>query len=383
MVKLGDVCEVTSSKRIFENEYTLEGIPFYRTKEIVELSKRKAISTNLFISLEKYNNIKDKFGVPDVGDVLISAVGTIGTVWIVPNEKSFYFKDGNILWIKKSLYFEPQYLQFILKVLVRKNIANLSIGSAYNALTIVKLKNLEVPLPPLDVQKKIAQTLDVAAELIALRKRQLAELDNLIKATFYDMFGDPVINEKMWSLDEIGNLGECNSGGTPTRGNPSYFLGDIDWYSAGELNQRYLIQSKEKLTIDAIKNSSAKIFKKRSMLIGMYDTAAFKLGILTKDSASNQACANINVNTNLVNIEWLYDCAQIMRPFFLTSRRGIRQKNLNLGMIKRFKIPLPPLTLQNQFAEIVTKIEEQKALVQKAIDESQYLFDSLMSEYFE
>ena len=109
----------------------------------------------------------------------------------------------------------------------------------------------------------------------------------------------------------------------------------------------------------------------------------FKLGILTKDSSSNQACANIDVNKDLVNILWLYDCAQIMRQFFLKNRRGVRQKNLNLGMIKSFEIPLPPVPLQTHFASIVTKIEEQRILVQKAIDETQYLFDSLMSEYFE
>ncbi|MBP2629730.1 MAG: restriction modification system specificity domain protein [Firmicutes bacterium] len=315
----------------------------------------------------------------DYQTVVIGRVGEYCGCVHMTDEKVWI--TDNALYVNKFLRdIHRKYLCYVLNSKKLNHYANKSGQPSISQSAILKI---QIPLPPLDVQKKIAQTLDVAAELIALRKKQLAELDNLIKATFYDMFGDPVVNEKMWSLEEMGNLGECNSGGTPTRSNPSYFLGDIDWYSAGELNQRYLIQSKERLTIDAIKNSAAKIFKKRSMLIGMYDTAAFKLGILTKDSASNQACANISVNADLVNIVWLYDCAQIMRPFFLTSRRGIRQKNLNLGMIKRFKIPLPPISLQNEFAEIVTKIEEQKSLVQKAIDESQYLFDSLMSEYFE
>ena len=89
------------------------------------------------------------------------------------------------------------------------------------------------------------------------------------------MFGDPVTNSMGWSLVKLGHAGELKSGGTPTRTQPNYFLGDIDWYSAGELNQRYLIESKEKLTIEAMTNSAAKVFKKGSMLIGMYDTAAF------------------------------------------------------------------------------------------------------------
>jgi type I restriction enzyme S subunit len=206
-------------------------------------------------------------------------------------------------------------------------------------------------------------------------------LDNLIKSIFYDMFGDPVRNTK-WNFSKLCDVGELNSGGTPSRTNPNYFCGDIDWYTAGELNQRYLYQSKEKLTQEAIDSSTAKVFEKGSMLIGMYDTAAFKLGILTKNSSSNQACANIKVN-DLINIEWLYDCCQLMRQHFLNNRRGVRQKNLTLGMIKDFQIPLPPVELQNEYAKIIVKIEEQKALVQKAIDETQHLFDSLMSEYFD
>ena len=262
-------------------------------------------------------------------------------------------------------------------------LVKLAKGASYPAVSNLEVKNSKIPLPPLETQKQIAKTLDTAAELLAMRKQQLAELDNLIKSIFCDMFGDPITNTKHWKLVKFGDIGKLNSGGTPTRTNPNYFLGDIDWYSAGELNERYLNESKEKLTIEALKNSSAKVFKNGTMLIGMYDTAAFKLGILTKNSSSNQACANIEVKKDLVNIEWLYDCAQIMRPLFLKNRRGVRQKNLNLGMIKNLEIPMPPLPLQNQFASIVTKIEEQKTLVKKAIDETQYLFDCLMSEYFE
>lgn len=274
----------------------------------------------------------------------------------------------------------PEYLYYFC---VNFNFENLNTTVTIPSLTKSNLLNIKIPLPPLETQKQIAKTLDTAADLLAMRKQQLTELDNLIKSLFYEIFGDPVTNRRAWKLVKLGDVGELNSGGTPSRTNPYYFMGDIDWYSAGELNQRYLEGSNEKITQDALNNSAAKVFKKGSMLIGMYDTAAFKLGILTRDSSSNQACANIYINTELINIEWLYDCAQLMRPHFLKNRRGVRQKNLNLGMIKSLEIPLPPLSLQTNYASKITKIEEQKALVQKAVDETQYLFDSLMSEYFD
>lgn len=98
--KLDNVCNITSSKRIFADEYTNTGIPFYRSKEVIERSKGLPISVELFISEERYNEIKEKFGVPKIGDILITAVGTIGKIWAIDTDNKFYFKDGNLVWLK-------------------------------------------------------------------------------------------------------------------------------------------------------------------------------------------------------------------------------------------------------------------------------------------
>ena len=94
-VKVGDCCEVTSSKRIFFSEYVDSGVPFYRSKEIIESSNGQAISEPLFISQEKYDEIKNHFGVPQSGDMLLTSVGTIGVPYIVREKDYFYFKDGS------------------------------------------------------------------------------------------------------------------------------------------------------------------------------------------------------------------------------------------------------------------------------------------------
>ena len=98
--KLEKVCNITSSKRIFADEYTDKGIPFYRSKEVIERSKGIPISVELFISPERYSEIKEKFGIPVVGDILITAVGTIGKIWSIDTDEKFYFKDGNLVWLK-------------------------------------------------------------------------------------------------------------------------------------------------------------------------------------------------------------------------------------------------------------------------------------------
>jgi len=392
MVRLGDVCEVTSSKRIFESEYTLKGIPFYRTKELVELSKGNEISTTLFISIERYNEIKEKFEVPNVSDILISAVGTIGTVWIVSGEDPFYFKDGNILWIKKSLYFEPKYLKFMLGIQIKNNIANITIGSAYDALTIIKLKNMLVPLPPLEVQKKLAQTLDAASELIALRKNQLEELDNLIKSTFHELFGDPVANEKGWDIKELGSIAlKIGSGATPKGGKESYKTTGISLIrsmnvhnGAFKYDQLAHLDDEQASKLDNVE------VKVEDVLINITGASVARSCIVPVDVLP----ARVNQHVSIVRISnEIANCYYINNVFISNSYQknllsigsagGATREAITKNQLQELAIPLPPLTLQNQFAEIVTKIEEQKSLVQKAIDESQYLFDSLMSEYFE
>ena len=243
------------------------------------------------------------------------------------------------------------------------------------------LKELQIPLPPLETQENIAAVLDKCTALIAKHKLMLEKYDTLIKSRFIEMFGDPVQNSKGYKYKKLEELGKWESGGTPSRKNNDYFKGSIPWYSAGELNSLYLYDSNEKITETAIEESSAKLFRKGSLFVGMYDTAAFKMGIATTDCSSNQACANIFPNRD-VNVIWLYYELMEMKKFFLQNRRGVRQKNLNLGMIKGFEIPYAPSNLQNDFAAFVQQIDKSKFVVQKSLEKAETLYKSLMQEYF-
>lgn len=165
-VELNQLAEITSSKRIFQEEYVEEGIPFYRTKEIVELNKNIPLSLELYISKQKYLAIKEKFGVPKKGDILISAVGTLGVPWLVNDDREFYFKDGNLIWIKNIKNAYPLYIKHILEIGLKDQLVTLSIGAAYKALTIIGLKNLKIPLPPLSVQEEIVAEIEGYQKII-------------------------------------------------------------------------------------------------------------------------------------------------------------------------------------------------------------------------
>ena len=155
--RLGSIAIVQSSKRVFEKDYVDKGIPFFRSKEIGDLYRGEEIHTQLFITREHYERLKKDYGVPKSGDILITSVGTIGNSWICDG-REFYYKDGNITQICSNSYLFSQYIQlFINSPLFIEQAQSTVSGTAYNALTIVKLKNMLIPVPPLLEQRRIVE----------------------------------------------------------------------------------------------------------------------------------------------------------------------------------------------------------------------------------
>lgn len=170
-MKLGDIASIASSKRIFAREYQREGIPFYRGKEIIEKHKGNAVSTELFISRERYEEIKNKYDVPRPGDILLSSVGTLGIPWLV-DEDEFYFKDGNLTWLRCNDKTTPEFLYLWLNSAEAKNqIDAKCIGSTQKALTIETLNKFEVTLPPMDAQVKICDTIIPISKKIDINRK--------------------------------------------------------------------------------------------------------------------------------------------------------------------------------------------------------------------
>ena len=167
-VKVGSLAVVQSSKRVFEKDYVSDGIPFFRSKEIGDLYRNEPIKTELFIAEEHYNSLAEEYGVPQIGDILITSVGTIGNTWICDGRK-FYYKDGNITQICENQFFDSKYVEcFLHSPLFEKQALSTVAGTAYSALTITKLKNLIMPLPPLAEQKRIVAKLE---EILPLCER--------------------------------------------------------------------------------------------------------------------------------------------------------------------------------------------------------------------
>lgn len=211
------------------------------------------------------------------------------------------------------------------------------------------IENIEINYPDLDTQNKIVTILDKAKTIVDKRARSLVMHNELLRAVFINMFGDPVINPMNWDSICLGEIGEWKTGGTPLRNRPEYFMGNIPWCTSGELNDLYISTTNENITQDAVDNSNAKLIPPDSFLIGMYDTAALKSSINTIPMTCNQAIAFASINEQKCDLLYLYTVLRIGKEFYKRTQRGGRQQNLNLTMIKEIRIPLPPIKLQYQF----------------------------------
>ncbi|OBY11864.1 restriction endonuclease subunit S [Clostridium paraputrificum] len=175
--ELGDICDISSSKRIFMKEYVDEGVPFFRSKEIIEKSRGNSITTELFISRDKYDEIKIKFGVPLKNDILLTSVGTLGIPYLVEDEE-FYFKDGNLTWLKDfKQYFNFYVYYFLTSRIGKKSIDEITIGSTQKALTISSLKKIKIIKP---INETMKQYNKVIESIIKQTKVNIKENEKLI-----------------------------------------------------------------------------------------------------------------------------------------------------------------------------------------------------------
>lgn len=188
-VTLGNYCSITSSKRIFAEQYVEKGVPFYRSKEIIEKNNGQDISEPLYIEPEVYETIKKKFGVPQKGDMLLTSVGTIGIPYIVKDEQ-FYFKDGNLTWMRNfSKELSSKYLYYwISSKFGKDSLVNRCIGSSQAALTIDILKSYKLLIPKRDIQDKVVSILSAYDNLIENNNKRIKILEQMAENLYKEWF---------------------------------------------------------------------------------------------------------------------------------------------------------------------------------------------------
>ena len=301
----------------------------------------------------------------------------IGRTALLP-AKSSVIGTMQYLLPKKNVL--PEYLCYVVRYMhLEKYFSGATIPHIY----FRDYKSEEFNLVPVDYQEEIVATLGKIEAIVAARQRQLQKLDELVKARFIELFGG-IHNSNKYPYKPIQELTDVISGGTPNRDVNEYWeCGTIPWVKTTDLQNNLIKEVDEYITEKGLNSSSAKLVPPGTVLIAMYGQGKTRgmTAYLNIEACTNQACACI-LPSDQINQTFLWKFLILSYDNLRGMAKGGNQPNLNGTIIKNYPILYPPIELQEQFAAFVEQTDKSKAVIQKALDEAQLLFDSLMQKYF-
>lgn len=367
---LGEVVEITSSKRIFAEEYKTFGIPFFRGKEITEKFNGNNISTKLFISEEKYIDIKNNFGVPEENDILLTSVGTLGNPYLVEKNLKFYFKDGNLTWFRNYKDLLPKFLFYwIISPQGKEILSYAKIGSTQEAYTISKLKGLSLTLPELSEQRVIAAVLSSLDDKIELLREQNKTLEATAQAIFKEWFVNfnfpgstgKMIDSELGEIPKgwkVGKLVEEEISEF-VKTNIDEFKGTKDYVETANVNLSDFIGNFEKITynerqsranMQPVANSIwfARMAESRKyLLFQVRDEQDIKTKILST------GFAGIKCVKDYLYFYWCFILSDLFNEYKNQFAEGAVQVAISNGGIQRISLVLPPKDIARKFTETV------------------------------
>ena len=313
-------------------------------------------------------------------------IGEDGANWD-NNASSSYIVEGKT-WVNNHAHvikvndlLNDEYLVYYLNY---KDLNKFISGAIIKKLTQSSLKEITIEFPDKIYQEKIVKELNIISEMISKYDEQLKELDKLSQSIFYEMFGDPVENEKGWEVKKLGEITDICTGSTPNRNNEDYYEGSIPWVKSTEVCNCFINITEEHITEEAINETNCKLFPKGTILMAMYGQGRTRgqIAILNIDATTNQAVAAILPNSQYEKL-FMFQHLLVMYEKIRSLARGGNQANLNLTLVKSIDIILPPLPLQQSFALKIEAIEAMKSKVREAKKEAETLLAARMQYWFE
>lgn len=294
----------------------------------------------------------------DKPSVLIPRKGTISNLFFI--EQPFWTVDTLFYTKIDESKIIPKYLYFKLKTI---NLENLNVGSAVPSLTTPVLNQLTIDIPKnITEQQSIAAILTSFDDKIELLRAQNKTLEEMAQTIFTEWFGKYRVDDELpegWREGVIEDLTvKMNSGGTPSTKEESYYNGNINWFSTKELQDNFIFESDKKITEKGLNNSSAKLFPKDTVIMAIYAAPTVgRLGILNQESAFNQAAVGL-VAKNEIGYPFIFLLLKYFRDDFNNLSNGAAQQNLNVGIVKNYKICIPNEETLKYFNDALTPVFE-------------------------
>lgn len=381
--RLGDLARVSSSKRIYAKEYTTSGIPFYRGKEIIELGSGHLVSNKLFISKDRFNQIRSKYDdVPEKDDVLITAVGTIGETYLVKSrDLPFYFKDGNLIKLSKwnRQIVLPEYMYYWLNSYTGKMaIKKITIGSTQQAITIRELSDIELDLPPIREQGKIAQRLSTLDFSIDNNKHINANLVELSNTIFKQILVSNDLHE--FTINDIGTVA---GGGTPSKKIISYWNGNIPWLSPKDLSNKpriFTSSGENYITQQGLDNSSTKLLPRNTVLFSSRAPIGY-LSIAKNRIATNQGFKSVIPNKQYP-FWFIYELLKVETPRIINEANGSTFKEVSGSRLKQHIVYVPKSSDVLRYNSIFISLFQKVMQSESEIDTLNSLKRALLNKLF-
>ena len=385
-IKIGDVCDILNGYAFKSENYVDSGIRIIRISNVQKGYIED--STPAFYSFDTMG--LSKFMLEE-GDLLMSLTGNVGRVAILEKELLPAALNQRVACLRlKSNKITKSYLfHFLNSNFFEQQCIMASNGVAQKNMSTEWLKDYEIPLYTPNQQEEIVTVLNAAQSILSSRRQQLQKLDELIKARFVELFGDPRINPNKYPVCQLSDYIVFLTSGS--RGWAQYCADDgTEWFITIKNVKDCHIETDNMQPINAPNNAEAKRTRVQEGDLLISITADLgRTGVVTKEIAEHGAY----INQHLTCIRLKQD---VLNPlyvaYFMESPAGKEQfesKNqsavkagLNFNSINSLRLMIPPLDDQNPFIDFIKQTDKSKAVIQKALDEAQLLFDSLMQKYF-
>ena len=341
-----------------------------------------------YINEDDYKTLVANGCKPSIDDVLVAKDGSyLKTAFVQRVEKEQVILSSIAILTPNKTILNPDFLAFFFKSHHTKDIVerNYLTGTAIKRVILKGFRKISLSVPPIAEQEKIVAELDCLSGIIEKKKQQLKELDNLAQSIFYEMFGDPVENDKGWEVKKIGEVCIVERGGSPRPINA--FITDdengVNWIKIGDATEgsRFITSTKEKIIPEGVRKSRM-VYKGDFILSNsMSFGRPYIMGI---DGCIHDGWLVLRDKDNVFDKTYLYyylGSSHVYQEFKRLAVGGV-VNNLNSELVRGVRVAIPSFSVQQEFASQIESIEKQKELIAQSIKETETLLNSRMDYYF-